>query len=174
MQDEENPKEKKIRILGIDPGLSATGYCICERIVEDKIENTDILSFGEIRTKPGQQRLKIIFNSINEIIGNFKPEKVIIERSFVNNNPKTSLSLGTAKGIISLACEMNNIHYEEISPCSAKKNLLGNGRASKEEIVDFVHTNFGFKFTSNISDAVMISVYNQKPKIVLKKKKKSI
>ena len=73
------------RILGIDPGLNTTGYGIIE------IENNKphLIKFGHIKTKAKEnlaQRLNIIFNSLDSIIAEYKPDRVAIEDIFYAEN----------------------------------------------------------------------------------------
>lgn len=153
-----------MRILGIDPGLQTTGYSVM-RIIEDQCE---VLSFGEIITKPtDNHRLKKIYSSLMDIISSFKPDLVFIEKTFVNINPTTSITLGVARGMCLLACEMQNIHYLDIAPTAVKKFFCGKGNCLKQEVQRVVLKSIGMDLTHNVADAIAIgisgiSIYHKK------------
>ena len=87
-----------MRILGIDPGYGILGWSII-----DKIGNKFIpVDFGSITTESKmamEDRLEFIYNSLESIIHEYKPEEASIEELFFNNNAKTALLVGQARGV---------------------------------------------------------------------------
>ena len=122
-----------IIILGIDPGTRITGYGLI-RVQNNTIEPVD---FGCIRpppTLPLQQRYRIIFEAIEQLIEKHKPESIAVESQFVLKNPQSAIKLGMAKGMVLLAGARNNIEVHEYAPKKAKQAVVGNGAASKAQV----------------------------------------
>ncbi len=128
--------EKKI-ILGLDPGLNKTGWAIIELLNDKKAH----LANGFINTNknlPMPKRLENIFINVRKIILKFSPDYAAVETVFVNNNAKSSLLLGQARGVIMLALAKEKIIVGEYSPNEVKKNIAGHGHASKSEIFKMI------------------------------------
>lgn len=120
-------------ILGIDPGLNNSGYGLI-RVEGSKIY---FISAGEISTakaKSFSEKLEILYSSCCEVIGDYKPDVFAIEETFTNNNPKTSLKLGHARGVLMLAGQLNSLPVYEYPATIVKKALTGVGSASKDQV----------------------------------------
>jgi crossover junction endodeoxyribonuclease RuvC len=120
-------------ILGVDPGTRITGYGLI-RVVNNRLEPID---FGCIRppaTLPLEQRYKIIFEAIEQLIEKYQPDAIAVESQFVLKNPQSAIKLGMAKGMILLAAARRNIGVFEYAPKKAKMAVVGNGNASKTQV----------------------------------------
>jgi len=120
-------------ILGIDPGLKRTGW----GIVNYENQKLVYIDSGIIESKSSdkiEHRLLNIDNSLSNIIKRYSIKTVAIEEVFVNLNPKTSLLLGMARGVIISTCARNSLSISEYSPNKIKKSLTGNGHAKKEQV----------------------------------------
>jgi len=156
-----------MKILGIDPGLSQFGYAVLDFDEKGEIE---LICAGDIISKKGEQkRLLKIFQTLSDILSTYAPEICIIEKVFININKLSSLNLGQARGVAILCCEIANKLYLEIGATSVKKNILGNGRASKSEIQTYVFNRFHIKLRANACDAIIIALCysNLKEKIAI-------
>ncbi|GMO63749.1 MAG: crossover junction endodeoxyribonuclease RuvC [Rickettsiales bacterium] len=124
-------------IIGIDPGLIHTGW----GIIEKSGNSIKYIASGVINTpttKPLQDRLLNIYNKINEVIVEYKPDEFAIEETFVNDNPITSLKLGHARGVAVLTSAINNIPMAEYKPNQIKKAITGAGKADKMQMLAMV------------------------------------
>ena len=120
-------------ILGIDPGTIITGYGV--------IRGQKALDFGCIRPPaklPLEKRYLIIFNSLEELITQYKPHALAVETQFVKDNPQTAIKLGMARGMVLLAAAKNDIPIFEYSPRKAKQAVTGNGGACKAQVQQMV------------------------------------
>ncbi len=120
-------------ILGIDPGLHKTGW----GIIIAKGNNLSFKACGTIKTNPKDptpQRLAIINEGLKQVLETYKPNTAAVEEVFVNNNARTSLKLGQARGVCLLTPYQFGIDVEEYTPTQIKKSLVGTGRASKDQI----------------------------------------
>ena len=120
-------------ILGIDPGLRNTGF----GIIKSKKNVIAYISSGVVSTTDNEthaERLRDIFVGIREIIAEYTPEYAVMEKVFVNNNPKTTLALGQARGASLTAIALEKIPILELSSNEIKKSIVGNGHATKTQM----------------------------------------
>ena len=121
-----------MRILGIDPGSRITGFGVIE-IVEGKIS---YVTSGCIRVqgKALPERLKSIFNSVSEIVSDYRPDQLAIEQVFVKNNVDSALKLGQARGAAICAAVTREVEVFEYTPTQIKKAIVGKGHADKAQM----------------------------------------
>ena len=79
-------------------------------------------------------RIKIIILGLEEVIEQFKPDCVSIEKVFVNTNPQSTLLLGQARGAAISAAVMKNLDVYEYTALQVKKSVVGIGHASKSQV----------------------------------------
>lgn len=122
------------KIIGIDPGLSATGI----GIVDGRGLRVNTYAFETIRTTQKQSlpdRLHQIYAKLNETLNREKPDLMVVEDVFsLNNHPTSGILLGKVCGVILLAGHQAGVAVTEIPVREAKKILTGNGKASKEQL----------------------------------------
>jgi crossover junction endodeoxyribonuclease RuvC len=122
------------KIIGIDPGLSATGVGIVKG-VGLKIGD---FSFGSINTPKNMSlpnRLEQIFSNILVVLKDEKPDLMIVEDVFsAAKFPKAGIILGKVSGVVLLAGCQAGIPVTEIPVREAKQILTGNGNASKKQL----------------------------------------
>ena len=127
-------------VLGIDPGLSITGWGITEAFSRDKI---NLMEYGCIKTThsmPLTQRLLNINIELQSIIDKYKPNAVAIEELFFLKTSKSIVSLGETRGAIILTISLNRIPLFEYNPKLVKIALTGYGSADKCQIQYMVKT----------------------------------
>ena len=122
-----------MRILGIDPGLAIVGYGVVDKIgsAYKTIEYNAITTMAHT---PIENRIKIIYDEISLLLNKFKPDALSIEELFFNNNSKTAIAVGQARGVVLLAAVEHNVPIYEYTPLQVKQALTGYGRASKTQI----------------------------------------
>ena len=127
---------KHMFVLGIDPGLSATGY----GVVESGHPPTAVLA-GVIRTDPDTPttvRLAELFEGLTQIITESRPDVVALESVFTNQNLQTAISVGRASGVALLAAGRAGLPVSEYAPTAVKSAITGDGTASKTQIQQMV------------------------------------
>ena len=132
------------RVLGIDPGLAATGWGVIE-IEGSKFKS---LAYGFIKTKSGDKpgkRLIIIYDAIRNIIDNYHPDKASVEDIFFAKNKKSAIPVAQAKGVILLAMESKSLETFVFTPLQIKQALTGNGRAEKNQVQKMVKLILGLQ-----------------------------
>ncbi|BBP43748.1 crossover junction endodeoxyribonuclease RuvC [Thiosulfativibrio zosterae] len=120
------------RILGIDPGSRKTGF----GVIESGRYHPKYLVSGVIRVEKysGADRLKNIFESVTQIIEQYQPDVVAVEKVFVYKNPNSAIILGQARGVILCAAALKNIPIMEYTPTQIKSTIVGQGHAGKAQI----------------------------------------
>ena len=79
-------------------------------------------------------RIKIILAGLEEVINQFKPDCVAIEKVFVNTNPQSTLLQGQARGAAISAAVIKNLDVYEYTALQVKKSVVGMGHASKSQV----------------------------------------
>lgn len=126
-----------MRIIGIDPGYAIMGY----GILDYNGNKFKTVTYGSIETPAGipmPERLNMLYTELDRIISEYRPEEASIEELFFNNNAKTAIMVGEARGIALLACERNGVEIHEYTPLQIKQSLVGFGRAEKKQVQTMV------------------------------------
>jgi crossover junction endodeoxyribonuclease RuvC len=121
-----------MRILGIDPGLRITGF----GVIDKEGQTLQYVASGCIKTPTGElpERLKVILDSLGEVIAQHQPQHVAVEKVFVNVNPQSTLLLGQARGAAICAAVLSSLPVGEYTALQVKQAVVGNGHADKEQV----------------------------------------
>ena len=122
-----------IRILGVDPGLRHTGWGVIS------VDGPRIawIGHGVIRPStdaPMGERLAAIIQGLNEVVENHAPNCAAVEETFVNQNPKSTLLLGQARGAAMAGLSMAGLQVAEYAARKVKQCIVGHGAADKDQI----------------------------------------
>jgi len=131
------PGTTLIRILGIDPGLRVTGFGVIERIGT----RLQYVASGCIKAPtavPLPARLQVLLANLREVIGEYAPAQVAIEKVFVNANPQSTLLLGQARGTAICAAVIDDLPVAEYTALQVKQSVVGTGHASKGQVQEMV------------------------------------
>ena len=131
-----------MRILGIDPGYALIGY----GIVSYDNGHFKTLNYGAITTPsdiPFSARLEIIYRDMNQLLREFKPDALSIEKLFFNTNTTTAIDVAQARGTILLAAQLNGVPIFEYTPLQVKSAVTGFGRAEKIQIMEMTRSLLG-------------------------------
>jgi crossover junction endodeoxyribonuclease RuvC len=130
-----------MKILGIDPGSRSTGFGLIEA---NKLK-LRYISSGCIRTTGDfTKRITTIFIEIEQVVSQYQPDIVVIERVFMRPdrpNPEAAIKLGHARGAIISAVGSKGIEMVEYSPNQIKKAVVGKGHATKDQVAFMVQEN---------------------------------
>jgi crossover junction endodeoxyribonuclease RuvC len=148
-----------LRILGIDPGLTNTGYGLID------VEGRDFKAVegGVVRTKsdqPMEKRLFSIYSVIRDVIQEFKPDEVAIEDLHARF-AKTALLLGHARGVAVMAAGEAELPVFNYQPTRAKNLVTGSGRADKDQMKQAIAVHLGNADAANnehVADAFSIAI----------------
>ncbi len=145
-------------MLGIDPGISATGWGLVS------IQGTRLCHHrhGVIRSTAREadtKRLASISYQLEEIINVERPDAAIIEEIFVVNNPRSALRLGMARGVAVMVCGKAGLSLFEISARRVKQSVTGTGKADKRQVSEMVARLLNIRTPqSDAGDALAMSI----------------
>jgi len=123
-------------VLGIDPGLSATGYGLVEGSNPPKA-----MLAGVIRTQPSTPmpvRLDELYAGLKQVIEDTQPDVVALETVFTNRNLQSAIAVGRASGVAILAAARAGLEVHEYVPTAIKSAVTGDGSANKKQIQEMV------------------------------------
>ena len=150
-----------MKILGIDPGTIKVGYGVIDVSTTKKLQLVAAGTITPCSKDVPYKRLGFILQKIEEIIINFKPDVIALEKSFFGKNVKSLISLGEARGIVLALAGKYNTEFAEFSPLSIKQSVVGSGSADKERVQKMVkmilNINSDIKYFDE-SDALAIAL----------------
>lgn len=152
-----------VRVLGIDPGLSRTGYG-CVAVASDGY-TTSIVEAGVLRLPRGttlSHRLRQLELDLAEVLEELEPDVLAVESVFTHSrNLRTAILMAHARGVILLAGARRGCPLVEVAPATVKKALTGAGRASKEQMQLAIAARFGLAAPPeppDVADALAIAL----------------
>lgn len=152
---------KSKRILGIDPGTNVLGFAVIDAD-RKKIQVVEIgvVTFAHISDEH-TDKLKYIFEQVQDLIRQYKPEEMAIEAPFFGKNVQSMLKLGRAQGVAIAAGMVNHLMITEYMPKKIKRAVTGNGNASKEQVAgmleNILHTQFSERYF-DATDALAVAL----------------
>jgi crossover junction endodeoxyribonuclease RuvC len=126
-----------MRVLGIDPGSRVTGFGVVQVLRNGRLQ---YIASGCIKAPRGEiaERLKAIYDGVNEIIASFTPTVFAAERVFMARNADSALKLGQARGAAICAGINRGLTVNEYSAREIKRAIVGRGAADKQQVQHMV------------------------------------
>ena len=124
---------KPLRALGVDPGLTVTGY----GVVEVSGSRMRLLDYGAVRTsadRPLAERLHTIYTVLDQAIERWKPDAGAIEEVFLKKSFQSAVKLAHVRATAMVACNLHAVPVFEYSATAMKKALVGFGQAEKSQV----------------------------------------
>jgi len=140
-----------MRVIGVDPGSAVTGFGIVERqggVVSH-------IAAGVIRTDPRaiyRDKLFNIHQRLCELIDEFAPDAMSLERSFVATNVQSAFRLGEARAMALLAAAAHQLDLFEYAPAHVKLTVAGHGRADKAQVKFMVRRALAMDVAAQLAD----------------------
>jgi crossover junction endodeoxyribonuclease RuvC len=142
-----------MKVLGVD--CSTKKIAIFE-ITDGESAVSELIS-DDLDTKV---RIDTMFLGLIDIIKQKSPDMVYVENSPYLQNIKVTLAIHSAVDAVRFACVLNNTPMQTIEVPSWKKEVLGNGRADKSQIMTWAKAKYGDIITSqDLADAAGIANY---------------
>lgn len=147
------------RILGIDPGLRATGF----GVIAQQGQRLSYIASGVIRSNDKDalpQRIATLFAGIREVVNTYTPDEASIEIVFVNVNPQSTLLLGQARGAALAALTAEALPVAEYTALQVKQSVVGHGKAAKQQVAYMVARllNLATEPTADAADALACAI----------------
>lgn len=150
-----------MRILGVDPALTVTGY----GVIEFRKGRIGLVEAGVIKTTVKQDlagRLERIYRATEKLISDTHPDVMVLEKIYSHyRHPATAFYLGQARGVIYLAGALAKIPVVEYGATRIKKAIVGQGLASKQQVQKMVAHSIGLEKLpayTDVTDALALAI----------------
>ncbi len=148
-------------VLGVDPGLNATGV----GVILAEGARWSLLYAGDLRPpKAGTlpERLQFLHRGITEVIRRIKPVTMVLESVFTHERYlNTAAKMAHARGVACLCAQEQGMALAEYPPARIKKAVTGNGNASKAQVARMLVQWLGSldaKLSFDATDALALAV----------------
>lgn len=152
-----------MRILGIDPGLSLTGYgCIeaASAACEPALVEAGVLRLQ--RTRPLHHRLQQLHEDLCDLLDELKPELVVVEKLFSHyRQVRTAILMAHARGVILQCAQSRGMDIDELGVTEVKRAITGNGHADKSQMQQAVMVQCRLRELpqpADVADAIAIAL----------------
>jgi crossover junction endodeoxyribonuclease RuvC len=147
-------------ILAFDPGTAIVGWAAL-RAAGDSLS---LGGCGALTTPAGLAaavRLRQIHEGALDLIRQWNPDVVAVERLFFARNQTTAIQVGQASGVILLAAASSGLEVVEYTPPQVKLAVTGEGNADKRQVQYMVARLLGLATPprpDDVADAVAIAI----------------
>jgi crossover junction endodeoxyribonuclease RuvC len=138
-------------ILGIDPGTARLGYGVIEGGIHPALLDAGVIETWPDQDMPG--RLVTLYESVQELIEEFHPDRLAVEKLFFARNVTTAIAVGQARGVVLLAAAQANVPVAEYSPSEIKHAIAGYGKADKPQMQEMVRLILNLRAVPQPDDA---------------------
>ncbi len=151
-----------MRVLGIDPGLEATGYGLIEVNGDRKAK---LIEAGLIRTKPGRSlafRLAAVAQELQALLSQLRPDFMAVEDLYSHyKTPKPAILMGHVRGVVLSTAALAKVPVVGYLPTRVKKAVVGQGHAGKDQIARMVQMRLGLdggRVPADVTDALAVAL----------------
>lgn len=149
-----------MRVIGIDPGITHTGFGIVDALRGQKLH---AVASGVIRTEARLsfvERLSCLHREVRALFLRWRPDHMAIESVFFARDPRSALLLGHARGVVFLSAALVGIPVFEYSATEIKKAVCAYGHAGKSQVQAMVKTLLGLDrpVGNHAADALAASI----------------
>src|SRR5436853_4675828 len=140
-------------LLGIDPGLAATGWALLD-------PDSKVAGCGTIRTAPGPaaSRLLQIVTEMQGVMGTRPIGEAALEELFMGRNATSALGVAQARGAVLAALAAAGIAIFEYKPAQVKAALTGYGMAGTTQMARMLalQVSLGTRVDEHATEAIAI------------------
>lgn len=134
--------------MGIDPGYGRLGIAVVEKTKDgDKLIHSEC--FETDAKLPHHKRLLLIGDRLQEIIREYRPQKMAVETLLWSKNKKTAMQVAEARGVIFLEAARNDVLIQEYNPNQVKIAVTGYGKSDKKQVISMVEKLVGLNPSPN-------------------------
>lgn len=150
-------------ICGLDPGLHHTGY----GIIEADCNSSVLIDAGLITTPvkpPLPERLLKLYRELDGLLREYPGlSAVAIEELYSHyRHPRTAVLMAHARGVMLLAAENHKFEIMSLPATMVKKSVVGNGRASKQQVQAAVMSRLAIRTAQpipiDVTDALALAI----------------
>jgi crossover junction endodeoxyribonuclease RuvC len=127
-----------MRVLGVDPGLTRCGI----GVVQGSTGRVLSLVHVEVVRTPADDRLEIrllsVADALAAAVSAYRPDVVVVERVFAQQNVRTVTGTAQAAGLAMVAAARHGIPVHLHTPSEVKAAITGSGTAGKAQVTAMV------------------------------------
>lgn len=149
------------RVVGIDPGIAATGVAV----VETMNGNPAIVTWADtVRTPPVLRepaRLQVLHEALVRVIQDYRPQIIVLEQLMWGKNVGSAMGVARASGVVLLSAALFGLPVYEYAPLEVKMAITGSGNAPKDALrqaLERMHRIRGVPTDPDAADAVAVAV----------------
>jgi crossover junction endodeoxyribonuclease RuvC len=148
-------------ILGIDPGSRIAGFGVIE-VNGSRFRHVDHGTVDASKVEPFEQRLVRIGTGFREIIKEYSPAVVIVEKIFLGKNVESAFRLGHARGVCLFEAAAQGVSVVEYAARLVKKGITGSGASTKDQVRVLVLAALGIKSDQALdaTDALSLAFFH--------------
>ena len=148
-------RSQPLVVLGVDPGLTVTGWGV---VAIDGVDSEVLRSLGcgaaaTKRSQPQEERLHQIFRELCAVIQRYQPSEVAVEEPFVGENVRSAFAIGAARAVCLLAAAQAGLPVRPYSPAEVKLVVTGYGRSDKTQVQEMVRVQLNLREAPASADA---------------------
>ena len=150
-----------MRVLGVDPGLTRCGVAVIEGAAGRTLTAVHIGVLVTSPQAPLESRLASIERGIEELVDQFDPEVIAIERVFSQHNVRSAMGTAQAAAMALVIAGRRGIPVAMHTPTEVKAAVTGSGRADKTQVTAMVTRILGLSLApkpADAADAVALAV----------------
>jgi crossover junction endodeoxyribonuclease RuvC len=128
----------RVRVLGVDPGLTRCGVGVVDG---QPGRPCALVAYDVIRSDPGDElpgRLLHLDRRLAELLAEYEPESVAVERVFSQHNVRTVMGTAQAGAVAVLAAARLGLPVQVYTPSEVKAAVTGSGQADKAQVTAMV------------------------------------
>ncbi|MGA1219042.1 MAG: crossover junction endodeoxyribonuclease RuvC [Ilumatobacteraceae bacterium] len=144
---------RSCRVVGIDPGLTRCGFAVVDSTKGSLVQAR---SLGAFTTSPQMDlpnRLASLQRDVRELLDEFSPDAVAVEKVFFQVNVKTAMSVGQASGVALAEAASSGCIVAQYTPSEVKMSIAGYGGADKQQVQRMVQQRLGLSAPPQPADA---------------------
>jgi crossover junction endodeoxyribonuclease RuvC len=143
----------RVRVLGIDPGLTRCGMGVVEGSVGRPLRLVDVNVIRTSADVPIAERLVTIERGIDAWLEEHQPDAVAVERVFARSDSSTIMGTAQASGLALVAAARRGLPIALHTPSEVKAAVSGSGRAGKAQVGGMVARILGLDTPPKPADA---------------------
>ena len=145
-------------IMGLDPGSHKTGFGVIEVGEGVRVMDYGVMDLSRRLSFP--ERLARLQIAIREVLAQYKPTSVAVEKIFFGKNADSAFKLGHTRGVCLVEVAQSGRALREYAARTVKKRVTGHGGASKDHVQCVVRKVLGLRETlrEDASDALALAL----------------
>jgi crossover junction endodeoxyribonuclease RuvC len=127
-----------MRVLGVDPGLTRCGIGVVQGSAGRALSLVHVEVVRTPAEDPLATRLLTLADALAAAVTEYRPDVVVVERVFAQQNVRTVTGTAQAAGLAMVAAARQGIAVQLHTPSEVKAAITGSGTADKAQVTAMV------------------------------------